>query len=322
MYGAARRLKTIGRYPAKTLKDARIEAKRFLANLPSSDEPTAHSEAVEAFFFDCEGKNRPRTVKDYKRLLNKHFKFIGDVQSISRRDIMSRIRELQDTPSEAHHAFVAVRTYLNWCVRHGYIDASPIANITPPTLPQSRERILSEGELKEVFNRALQYPYPMGQIVALCILTGLRRTEVSTLKWNYIEDGIITLPGDITKNKRVHSFPYGILTSRIFDTIPTDTGYLFLGRGEGAWNGWSRGKKNFDKESKTTDYTLHDLRRTYASTHAQLGTPIHVIEKLLNHVSGPSFSGVAGIYNRYSYMQEMRAAVETYETHIATLVSV
>ncbi len=50
-----------------------------------------------------------------------------------------------------------------------------------------------------------------------------------------------------------------------------------------------------------------------------LCTPIHVTEKLLNHVSGSVF-GVAAIYNRHSYLKEMRAAVETYEAYIANLV--
>lgn len=68
------------------------------------------------------------------------------------------------------------------------------------------------------------------------------------------------------------------------------------------------------------DYTLHDLRRTFSSTHAMLGTPIHVTEKLLNHVSG-TVSGVAAIYNRHSYMDEMHAAIADYEAHLAKLVA-
>ena len=60
-------------------------------------------------------------------------------------------------------------------------------------------------------------------------------------------------------------------------------------------------------------------RRYYATIHAQLGTPIHVIEKLLNHVSG-SFGGVAGIYNRFQYQDEMHHAVDSYEKFIQSLI--
>ena len=85
------------------------------------------------------------------------------------------------------------------------------------------------------------------------------------------------------------------------------------------FNGWGKAKVRLDKASGVSDWTLHDLRRTYATLHAQIGTPIHVIERLLNHVSG-TLSGVAGIYNRYSYQDEMAKAVVAYTAYIRKLV--
>ena len=86
------------------------------------------------------------------------------------------------------------------------------------------------------------------------------------------------------------------------------------------FSGWGKAKARFDKRLEgVAPFTLHDLRRTYSSVHAQLGTPIHLVEKLLNHVSG-SFAGVAGVYNRYSYMDEMKDAVQLYEDWIQSEV--
>lgn len=51
-----------------------------------------------------------------------------------------------------------------------------------------------------------------------------------------------------------------------------------------------------------------------------MGTPIHVTEKLLNHVSG-TVSGVAAIYNRHTYMDEMRETIADYEETLAKLVA-
>ena len=65
---------------------------------------------------------------------------------------------------------------------------------------------------------------------------------------------------------------------------------------------------------------MHDLRRTFATNLAALGTPIHVTEKLLNHVSG-SVSGVAAIYNRHAYMDEMRVAIVNWEKRVAEIVA-
>ncbi len=86
------------------------------------------------------------------------------------------------------------------------------------------------------------------------------------------------------------------------------------------FNGWAKQKAALDRLAPLPHWTLHDLRRTFSSQMAALGTPIHVTEKLLNHVSG-TLSGVAGVYNRYSYAAEMRAAVEAYEAHILKLVA-
>lgn len=67
-----------------------------------------------------------------------------------------------------------------------------------------------------------------------------------------------------------------------------------------------------------TNYTLHDLRRTYSTNMARLGVPIHVTEKLLNHVSG-TVSGIAAVYNRYSYADEMREATLKFEAFVAEI---
>jgi integrase len=92
-------------------------------------------------------------------------------------------------------------------------------------------------------------------------------------------------------------------------------------------NGWSNSKAAFDRlirgeaeKSPVNPWTLHDLRRTFATSLAALGTPIHVTEKLLNHVSG-QISGVAAIYNRHAYLDEMRQAIEKWEDRLATLLS-
>jgi integrase len=67
-------------------------------------------------------------------------------------------------------------------------------------------------------------------------------------------------------------------------------------------------------------WTFHDLRRTTASGMAGLGIPPHVVEAVLNHKSG-TIKGVAAIYNRYSYADEKKAALEAWARKLATIVS-
>jgi len=321
MYGKDRRLATLGRYPSVSLKIARTQAKRLLATVRPDPSEISASEARSAFLSHCQTKNRPRTVKDYTRHLTLYLPE-GRLSLLTRPKLLSIFQSLSHKPGEQSHAFVTTTVFLNWCVTQGYLDQNPIAGVRGIGRTNQRDRVLSTEELTDVLKKSLMHPYPFGAIVTLCILTGMRRTEVSDIENDFIKDGTITLPSTYTKNKREHIFPYATFTASILADLPrfADSQYLFPGRGDGPWNGWSKAKLNFDKTHTVTNYTLHDLRRTYASIHAQLGTPIHVIEKLLNHASG-SFAGVAGIYNRYQYLDEMKAACQRYENYLHSLCS-
>lgn len=66
-------------------------------------------------------------------------------------------------------------------------------------------------------------------------------------------------------------------------------------------------------------WILHDLRRTAATGMARLNVPPHVVDKILNHVSG-SIRGVAAVYNRHSYTEERRNALEAWGRHIRALL--
>jgi integrase len=86
-----------------------------------------------------------------------------------------------------------------------------------------------------------------------------------------------------------------------------------------AFNGWSKCKVAFDKVAGVNDYRIHDLRRTFATGLASLGTPVQVTERLLNHISG-THAGIVGIYQRHTYMQEMRATMARWENHLNVLL--
>ncbi len=186
---------------------------------------------------------------------------------------------------------------------------------------KARSRTLSDKELRIVWKRAEEYGYPYGRIVQFLILTGQRRGEIAGLQWKWINDDKIVFPQGFTKNKREHRVPIGPLTKRILDELPQLSENVFPARTSTGttFSGWSKSKRHFDKPLDMSPYTLHDLRRTYSSNLAKLGVPIHVTEKLLNHVSG-SISGIAAVYNWHTYTEEMREAVEVYEAHIITLI--
>ena len=322
--GQKRKRHSIGRYPNMSLAEARARAKgiqaEFALDSPHKvSRPTLNFEDARRMFLrDSEQRNKPRTVEEYTRLLHKHFPLSGPLEEIDRHKLVRVIDKLKSTPSEQKHAFVAIRTMMNWCWKRGYIETSPV----PPLVFRSspRVRVLSDSEIRAVWERAEVYGYPFGAIVKLLILTGQRRSEITNLRRSWIEGDVVTFPSAIVKNSREHAVPLGDMARSVVEGLPEGTDLLFPSRlsDKKPFNGFSRSKKTFDSEINIEPYTLHDLRRTFSSVMAKLGTPIHVTEKILNHASG-TISGVAAVYNRHSYQDEMRDAFCAYEAYLSKL---
>ena len=323
-YGKKRNLVTLGKYPDLTLAKARREAKLMQGKLLSEPLPsdtlptTSFPDAIDAFIEDTKKRTKASTHNEYERLLKRHFSFDKNLAEITRNDVMKAVSALSDKPSIEQHAFVAIRTMMNWSVRHGFLNYSPVPMRRYSTT--SRSRILTDDELKVVWRRAEEVGYPYGRIVQLLVLTGQRRGEIAGLRRSWMDDESITFPEGFTKNKREHRIPIGPITKQLIDCLPDDTDLLFPSRHnpETPFNGWSKAKRHFDEPLDMPPWTLHDLRRTYSSNLARLGVPLHVTEKLLNHVSG-TISGVAAVYNRHSYLVEMKDAIAVYQDHICSI---
>ncbi|WP_417729533.1 tyrosine-type recombinase/integrase [Roseovarius sp.] len=320
--GRDRRRRSLGRYPELSLSDARILAKRAQADFaldevtPSQDLPAISFDvARERFLADTETRTKTRTIDEYRRLLYRHFHFDCALSELTRDQVAAPIEALKATPSEQKHAFVAIRTMMNWCVKRGFLHVSPVPAFTFRSKP--RERVLSDPELAAVWHRAEAYGWLFGRIVQLLILTGQRRGEIVGLRSGWIEEQMIHYPAEFVKNQRAHTIPLGDWSMQIIETLPESADLLFPSCLDDSkpYNGFSKSKAAFDRELDIAPYTLHDLRRTFSSTMARLGTPLHVTEKMLNHVSG-TISGVAAVYNRHAYIDEMRQGYAAYEAYL------
>ena len=303
-----RRFKTLGRYPEVSLQDARKEAKIFLNAQPSvvSTRSKKYPDAVSEFLEDCLNRNRPSTAKSYKHYLSvyKTKKRIGD---ITRPNLKNHLTIYKGRDSAYSHALTTFKVFFNWCIQQELIDKHPIAGEKSIAVP-ARDRVLSIEELHQI------YEYENGifsNILKLCILTGQRRSEIAAIHSSWIEEDSITFPSEITKNGRTHTIP---LTARSMKLLDGE-GFLFSSKEGSVFNGWSRSKRRIDQHVEIPHWVIHDLRRSFATIHAQIATPIHITERLLNHSSGV-ISGVAAVYNRHTYLDEMRDAMIAYEDHI------
>ena len=323
-HGRTRERITIGRYPIISLADARAEAKRILAERTLGKHRPKHitfQAALSLFVAEKEQKNRARTIKENQRILKKYFAALHHYQlsDISTDDITRITDKLSETPGTALHAFWAARTFLRWCVRRRYLAHNPIEGVEAPTKPGSRERVLTDPELAAVLSHA-RSGGTYGTLVELLLLTGQRRGEIAALdaSWIDYDHRTITIPGTVAKNRREHFVPYGERVATILEHLPKK-GLVFPGKGAGVpFSGFSRAMILFRKACGVEDFTLHDLRRTYSTGLARLGTAPQTIEALLNHVTG-TLSPIARIYNRHSYLPEARAAIALWEAHLAKL---
>jgi len=327
LYGPTRKRITLGKVGVISLADARREAKRILAEHTlgkARPEAVTFKDALDEFLEESSRVNKEITTYGYKRHLNKYFKFgRTPLAEITKQDIKIKLNKLNHVPSEKRHAYVAIRRLMRWAIGNQYIAQNPVNGIRVEN-QRSREHVLTPDEAKRVLKESLMQKTPFHSIVALIVLTGQRRSEIASLQWDWIDGGVITLPE--TKGGRIHMFPIGALAQKVISNICRESRYLFpasvshvRGNPTTTFNGWGKAKDAFDKKLKKVDpYTLHDLRRTFATNLAMLGTPIHVTERLLNHVSG-THSGVVGVYQRYSYMDEMREALGAYEGWLVSL---
>jgi integrase len=313
----------LGRFPHVPLAKAREAARLLLAERTLGKvrpHAISYAVAVEHFIEEKKRGRRPRTYIEYERLLAR-LSFRSALCDITHQEAHWQLSRIQ-APSEYSHCLVVAKVFFNWCRNRHYIDRNPFEGLSQND-KTTRHRVLTGDELKRVWQAADEFG-AFGIIVKLLILTGQRRGEIAALRPEFFKDGICTLPDTLTKNKRQHSFPVGALCAAILPSLQgrERTALLFPARGapERVFNGWSKSKKKLDQLSGVRDWTLHDLRRTFATNLAALAVPPHITERLLNHATG-TISGVAAIYNRFQYMDEMRAAIALWEERLASLLA-
>ncbi len=323
LLGEKRKRKTLGRYPALSLAEARKQAKHLLsleALTPHAIQSQPYSVIRDDFLEDCQHRLRPSTIKGYTHYLGQ-IDFAKNIDAIDQNDILRKINAHTKGQSSQNHAFVALKVFFNWAIARGYISQKPLQALKRPHHTESRERVLSDEELKNLLSYCQKDRDRFKDIVTLLIYTGQRKGEITNLEWQDIGEKTITLPASKVKNKRQHQFPLSKHAKELIHSLEGGVQYVFgTPVNDTPFNGFGKATKKMLGETGIDHFTLHDLRRTFATIHARIGTPIHMTEKLLNHVSG-TISGVAAVYNRHSYMEEMRAAMKNYDDFLESLIN-
>jgi integrase len=368
--GARRRL-TIGGYPAISLADAREKAIQALSKLASDVDPVEERKAqvraakekrVEtmadlwAFFTDHMMKAlRPSSASYYawtwEKILKPRFSTLA-LEGVSKQHVRRALREIgaEVGTTTANRVQQLLSRLFNIAVEEGMLAANPIAGMGKLFEEKSRDRVLSEDELRRFWraletapdDRSVQISWHMCQVLKLCLLTCQRAGEVSAIHAREIDwkARTWTIPADRVKNGRTHVVPlseaamavldacFAVNTARanLFRTTetPDPDGYAFPSPRDPEKPitrlSLSLGMQRLREWAGLDDVSPHDLRRTGATYMASERCRVltEVIARVLNH----SFEGpkVTAIYNRYDYVAEKRAALDAWAKALAEIV--
>ena len=269
----------------------------------------------------------PRTVTEIRRYLRDVWKPLHehDAQTLDSRTVSARLARVR--AQRGATASLRALAYLSTCLSYGMsihlLTRNVAFEVTKPAAENVRDRALADQELITVWNAA-DPATDYGSILRLLILTGQRREEVGGMRWSELNLAKRTwsLPGNRTKNKRPHLVPLSTQAMAILtDRTRSEGSTHVFGRDDTGFSGWSKSKERLDKVlgDSVAQWWLHDLRRSCVTGMCEIGVAPHVVEAIVNHISGHK-AGVAGVYNRATYAEEKAKALQRWADHVEELV--
>jgi integrase len=197
--------------------------------------------------------------------------------------------------------------------------------LKPPTPERSRDRVLSDPELRAVWLAADEFGGSFGALVKLLMLTGQRRDEVAGMLWAEIdtEARLWSLARERVKNDSSHDVPLSKPAIEILEALPRiGSRFVLTTNGKSPSSNYGKNKRRLDAllPSDLSPWRLHDIRRSAASGMARIGIQLPVIEKILNHKSG-SFAGIVSVYQKHTFSDEKRDALESWGAYLSRLIS-
>jgi integrase len=339
-YRAGRRSRrlTIGRASdALTLAKARSQAKAVLGKAAVGGDPLEERQkaardtsdslqsVAEEYLRREERAGQLRTL-DQRRAMLKRLVYprLGarPIHEIKRTDIVRMLDKIEDSSGArtADYTLAVLRRIMNWHAGRSDDFRSPIVRGMARTKPKerARERVLSDTELKAVWNAAEAAPGPFGCLVQFLLLTAARRMEAAGLRRSELENGDWVLPASRNKTKVDLVRPLAAEARALIAELPIigEAGLVFTTNGKAPLSAFSKFKRDFDKRCGITNWTLHDLRRTARSLMSRAGVPSDHAERCLGHV----IPGVRGTYDRHEYYAEKQRAYEMLAAQIGRII--
>jgi integrase len=327
----------LGRYPSTSLANARalaLEAKSAIADGHDPRSSATDAMTVSGLVESYVEKHTAglRSADEIKRRLYRNIvPIIGNVKlsELHRRDATRVIDKVakRNAPTEAMRSFEDLRAMLRWAVSRGDLDHSPIEGMRKPPGPKPRERVLSDDEIRTLWNglpEALARSPGCQRIIKLCLVTGQRVGEVAGMTRGELDlkHKLWKLPGARTKNGHAHAVPLSPLAIELIGQAASEQVFPD-GQGEGTLPGAavartiSRAQDRFG----IPHWTAHDLRRTALTGMAQLGVAPIVLGHIANHRTTTKAGMTLSVYVQHAYEKEKREALALWSDRLQGIIA-
>ncbi len=332
--GRTRRL-TLGRYGRLTPEEARKLARQHLAAVgqgadPSEERHRARQSPTLTEFADrymlehALGKKKPRSAEGDRRMLRDVIlPRLGrrKVEDIARSEVVKLHQSLAKTPYSANRVLALLSKMFNLAERWGVRPegSNPCRHVDKYP-ERRRERFLSGAELARLgevlaaAERSGAEPLAVIAALRLLVLTGCRKSEILTLRWDDVdlERGSLHLPDSKTGPKSV---PLGAGAVEVLAGIPRVEGNPFVFPGERRGSHWVNVERSWRRLRSAAGFPelrVHDLRHSYAAIGAAAGLGLPVIGRILGHTQ-------ASTTQRYTHFADdpLRAAADRISNEIA-----
>jgi integrase len=309
LHGTPRRRRiTLGRYPTISLASARalaMEAKEGRTQVMTI------ATLTDIYLKALKGK---RSFRQIERLLRRDvLPIIGSIplRELHRRDV-TRVVDAKAAPIAAKRAFDQLRAMIRWAVSRGDLDHNPIDGMKGPAASKPRERVLTDDEIRVLWQSLPQLRSPACQrVIKFCLVTGQRIGEVVGLRKAELDLAreVWNIPGSRTKNGHPHSVPLSPLALEI------------IGEGFDVVRRMYVSDTIRENQFGLPRWTAHDLRRTALTKMAELGVAPIVLGHVANHRTTTRAGVTLGVYVHHQYEREKRQALELWADRLQGIIS-
>lgn len=280
-------------------------------------------------------KLRPNSRIQYERQIQRHIIPLWgkrDPASLTRGEIRDRLEaRTKESPSQANKLLCVLSSMFTYAIKHELVEVNPCMLIEP-NKEKKRKRLLNDAEIVDLLTKLSQVEPVKRHYMWLLLLLGQRRAETLMMQWAHFKPkkGVWTIPGEITKNGRIHSVPIPPLAQAHLDALRKITGSM-----ASCFYSWEtrhnrqpgpiephymstfmlRFREKYMKE--TPRFTLHDFRRTAATNIAALVKDRAKVKLVLNHANS---SDVTEIYDLYSYDEVKLDCLTKWEERLRSFV--